>query len=57
MVLQSERHVAELRNNVCSPGGTTIAGVHKLEEMGVRAGLMAAVESAVNRSKAIGRGE
>jgi len=57
MVLESKQHVGELRNNVCSPAGTTIAGVQMLEATGVRAGLMAAVEAAVNRSKAIGRGE
>lgn len=43
-------HPADLKDAVCSPGGTTIAGVHALEESGLRAGAMSAVTSAYKRT-------
>lgn len=48
---QSGQHPGVLKNQVTSPGGTTIAGVRALEQAGVRAGLMAAVEAAWRRSR------
>ena len=51
----SEKHPGELKSMVTSPGGTTISGLHKLEEGGLRAALMNAVESATHRSKELGK--
>lgn len=47
-------HPAVLREAVCSPGGTTIAAVRKLEENGIRKAFFEAVESAYKRSCELG---
>lgn len=36
MVLDTGKHTAVLKDEVCSPGGTTITGIHALEAVGVR---------------------
>ncbi|MEO6788569.1 MAG: pyrroline-5-carboxylate reductase [Chthoniobacteraceae bacterium] len=54
MVLQSGLHPAALRDQVASPGGTTIAGIEALESGGLRAALIAAVRAAAERSAALG---
>lgn len=43
-------HPADLKDAVCSPGGTTIAGVHALENAGFRGAVMDAVTSAYKRT-------
>lgn len=53
MVLETGKHPAELKDMVCSPGGTTIAAVKVLEEKGFRAAVMDAMEVCVNKSKNI----
>jgi pyrroline-5-carboxylate reductase len=52
----SGRHVAELKEQVTSPGGTTAEGVFALEEGGLRYALIDAVCRATARSKELGRG-
>lgn len=36
MVLKTEKHPGQLKDEVCSPGGTTICGMHELEKAAVR---------------------
>jgi len=55
MLLQTGDHPGVLKDAVTSPGGTTIAGLMKLEEGGLRAALMHAVEAATNRSIELGK--
>lgn len=50
MVLTSGRHIGQLRDEVCSPGGTTIKGVAALEEAGFRSAVIKAVEAAMTLS-------
>jgi pyrroline-5-carboxylate reductase len=54
LVRESGEHPAVLRDRVCSPGGTTIAGIKALEEGGLRAACMEAVTRAADRSRELG---
>jgi len=56
MAMVSGEHPARLRAQVCSPGGTTIAGVQALEEHAFRAGAMAAVTAAYERTLELRKG-
>lgn len=55
MVLQSGKHSGQLKDEVCSAGGTTIAGVHALEKGGVRCAMIDAVEAATKRAEEMER--
>ena len=54
LVRESGEHPAELRNRVTTPGGTTAAGLHTMEEHGLRAALANGVMAAYARSVALG---
>ena len=57
LVIETKRHPAELKDQVASPGGTTIAGIAALERGGLRSTLIDAVEAATKRSVELGKGE
>lgn len=50
LVSETGKHPAVLKDEVCSPGGTTIAGIHALENGGLRATFMNAIEASMNRA-------
>jgi pyrroline-5-carboxylate reductase len=54
LVLETGKHPGELKDMVCSPGGTTIAGVAALENGGFRGAVMNAVDAAFKRAKEMG---
>lgn len=51
MVLETEKHPGELKDDVCTPGGSTIEAVATLEKQGFRACVIAAMESCTEKSK------
>ncbi len=55
MVKETGDHPAVLKDRVTSPGGTTIAGLQRLEEGGLRATLIDAIEAATLRSRELGQ--
>lgn len=55
MALESGRHPEAMKNAVCSPGGTTIAGVHALESGAFRALVMDAVCAAYRKTLELGK--
>lgn len=52
--IETEMHPGRLKDMVTSPGGTAIAGIHTLEQGGLRTTLINAVESATKRSMELG---
>lgn len=54
-VLESGKHPGELKDAVCSPGGSTIVGVRALEEGGLRAAAMSAVIEAYKKNIELGK--
>ncbi len=51
MVLETGIHPEQLKDNVCSPGGTTIAAVCELERTGFRTSLQSAIDACVRRNR------
>jgi pyrroline-5-carboxylate reductase len=55
LLIETGEHPGRLKDQVTSPGGTAIAGLHTLEAGGLRTTLMNAVEAATERSKELGK--
>ena len=56
MALDTAKHLSELKDEVTSPGGTTIAGLYALEQKSLKDIVMDAVVSATKRSQELGKG-
>jgi pyrroline-5-carboxylate reductase len=56
MVLETGLHPGQLKDQVTSPGGTTIEGLHELEKGKLRGAVISAVRAATEKSKKLGQG-
>jgi pyrroline-5-carboxylate reductase len=57
MVLETKQHPGVLKDQVTSPGGTTIEGVAMLEKAGFRSGVIEAITAASKRSAELAKGK
>ena len=57
LTMKTKEHPGRLKDMVCSPGGTAIAGLHRLEAGGLRTTLIDAVEVAAGRARELGGAE
>lgn len=55
MVTETGMNPIELRDHVCSPAGTTIAGVEMLEQGGINATIINAVKKSTERSRELSK--
>ena len=55
MVLNTKEHPAVLKDRVCSPGGTTIAGVAALEEKGFRNAIISATDKCYEKCNGVAK--
>ena len=55
LALTSGKHPGQLKDEVCSPGGSTIMGVKALEDGGLRAAAISAIKAAFERNKELGK--
>ena len=51
LMKETKKHPGELKDMVCSPGGTTIEGISALEKHGVRSGVIEAIRACVEKSR------
>jgi len=57
LLRDEQMHPVELREAVTSPGGTTIRAIRELEQAGVRAAFLNAIQAAMERSRELASGE
>ena len=55
ILLQTGEHPGKLKDNVCSPGGSTIAGLNVLEQRAFRGAVMDCVKAAYKRNQELGK--